>query len=272
MSDDRLVTYTREGHVGFITLNRPDKRNAVTLALWRDLDAAIGRAEADPEARAIVLQGAGKCFCAGIDLSPGNDLFAAMVGQPGAAQKVDLYAEILKDQACHTRLERLPKPTLAAIHGHCLGVGLELALCTDFRLCSADAVFALPEVRLGVIMDMGGLQRLTRVVGKGHAREICFRGHRFDAVRARAIDLVNEVFPDPEALKKAAREISGEIAANPPLAVQGAKQVLTFDEEATLDESLEYNAARSSMIIPSEDIAEAVSAYLAKRPGKFKGA
>jgi enoyl-CoA hydratase len=272
MSDERLVTYTREGHVGFITLNRPDKRNAVTLALWRDLDTAIGQAEADREARAIVVEGAGKCFSAGIDLSPGNDLFAAMIGQPSATQKMDLYALIIKGQAFHTRLERLPQPTLAAIHSHCLGVGLELALCADFRLCSANAVFALPEVRLGVIMDMGGLQRLARVVGKGHAREICFRGHRFDARQALAINLVNEVFPDHEALKTAARDIASEIAANPPLAVQGAKQVCLFDEEASLDESLEYNAARSSMIIPSEDIAEAVSAYLAKRPGKFKGA
>lgn len=272
MSDDRLVTYTREGHLGFITLNRPDKRNAVTLALWRDLDDAVQAAADDPEARVILIQGAGQCFCAGIDLSPGNDLFAAMIGQPSAAQKMDLYGEIIKDQAYHTRLDRLAKPTMAVIHRHCLGVGLELALCTDFRLCSADAVFALPEVKLGVIMDMGGLQRLTRVVGQGHAREICFRGHRFDAARAKAINLVNEVYPDQETLNNAAREISGEIAANPPLAVQGAKQVLTFDEEATLDESLEYNAARSSMIIPSADIGEAVAAYLEKRPGKFKGA
>jgi enoyl-CoA hydratase len=272
MSDDRLVTYTREGHLGFITLNRPDKRNAVTLALWRDLDDAVSAAAEDVEARVILVQGAGQCFCAGIDLSPGNDLFAAMIGQPSARQKEDLYDLILKGQAYHNRLDRLAKPTLAVIHRHCLGVGLELALCTDFRLCTADAVFALPEVKLGVIMDMGGLQRLTRIVGKGHAREICFRGHRFDAAKARAINLVNEVYPDHETLKKAALEIAGEIAANPPLAVQGTKQVLTFDEEVTLDESLEYNAARSAMIIPSEDIAEAVSAYMAKRQGNFKGA
>ena len=272
MSDDKLVTYNREGHVGFITLDRPEKRNAVTLALWRDLDEAVVQADEDPEARVVLIQGAGKCFCAGIDLSPGNDLFAAMIGRPGAAQKVNLYDEIKKGQDFHTRVDRLSKPTVAVIHKYCLGVGLELAVCADIRLCSADAVFALPEVKLGIITDVGGLQRLTRIVGKGHAREISFRGHRFDAQKAKAINLVNQVYPDRETLEKAAREMAEEIAGNPPLAVQGAKQVFLFDEEATMDESLEYNAARSCMIIPSEDIGEAVSAYLEKRPGKYKGA
>jgi enoyl-CoA hydratase len=109
-------------------------------------------------------------------------------------------------------------------------------------------------------------------VGRGHAREIAFRGHRFDAERARAINLVNAVYPDKETLDTRAMEMAVEIAGNPPLAVQGAKEVLLFDQEATLDQSLEYNAARSSMIVPSEDLSEAIAAYMEKRKGEFKGA
>ena len=267
-----LVTYEREGHTGFITLKRPEKRNALTLAMWKALDDAIGSAEKDREARVVLLQGEGASFCAGLDLSPDNELARIMGGTPGAAQKTNLFEIIRNLQAIHTRLECLPQPTIAVIHSHCLGAGLELVLCCDMRLCSADARFALPEAKLAIITDVGGLQRLPKIVGSGHAREIAFRAHRFDAARARSMQLVNHVYPDKETLLVEARNIAGEIAANPPLAVQGAKDVMLFDDHAALEESLRYNAARSCMILPSEDLFEAISAYKQKRKGAFKGA
>ena len=267
-----FVTYHRDGHVGFITLNRPEKRNALNPAVWGSLDSAIGLAEEDGDVRVVILQGEGKSFCAGLDLSPENELFSVVGMDPTASQKVEFFREVRKTQDIHTRLELLQRPTIAIIQGHCLGAGLELALCCDIRLCSSETLFALPEAKLGFITDVGGLQRLPKVVGKGHAREIAFRGHRFDAKRAQVINLVNDVYPDEETLRAKALEMAEEIAGNPPLAVQGAKDVLLFDEEATLTESLEYNAARSSMIVPSEDLSEAVTAYLEKRQGEFKGA
>ena len=267
-----LVTYHREGYIGYITLNRPDKRNALNPAVWSALGQAVDRAEADPEVRVVLLRGQGKSFCAGLDLAPDNEMFAMMAGQADAAQKTEFFREIRRVQKIHTRLDRLRLPTIALIQRHCLGAGLELALCCDILLCTEDTVFALPEAKLAFITDVGGLQRLVRAVGPKHAREISFRGHRFDASYARSISMVNHLYPDQEALKAAAMEIAEEIAANPPLAVQGAKEVFIFDEEATLEESLEYNAARSSMIVPSEDMSEAVAAYLEKRTGSFKGA
>lgn len=267
-----FVTYHRDGHLGFITLNRPEKRNALNPAVWGSLDSAIGLAEEDGDVRVVILQGEGKSFCAGLDLSPENELFSVVGMDPTASQKVEFFREVRKTQDIHTRLELLQRPTIAIIQGHCLGAGLELALCCDIRLCSSETLFALPEAKLGFITDVGGLQRLPKVVGKGHAREIVFRGHRFDAKRAQVINLVNDVCPDEETLRAKALEMAEEIAGNPPLAVQGAKDVLLFDEEATLTESLEYNAARSSMIVPSEDLSEAVTAYLEKRQGEFKGA
>ena len=266
-----LVTYRREEHIGFITLNTPEKRNALNPEAWEALNKAIGRSEKDEEVRVVLLQGEGKSFCAGLDLSPVNSLFSNITGLPSAAQKISLYRAIKKIQDIHTRLEQLTKPTIAVIHAHCLGAGLELALCCDIRLCSAETLFALPEAKLAIITDVGGLQRLSRVVGRGHAREISFRGHRFDARRAQAINLVNDVYPDQETLEAKAMEMAEEIAANPPLAVQGAKEVFLYDEEAGLDQSLDYNAARSSMIMPSDDLSEAMSAYIEKRKGEFKG-
>jgi enoyl-CoA hydratase len=271
-NDAALVTFHREGHVGFITLNRPDKRNALNPAVWSALDDAVAEAEEDDEARAVILRGAGKSFCAGLDLTPDNELFAVLTGPVNATQKIFFYREVRKTQDIHTRLERLTKPTIAVIQRHCFGAGLELALCCDIRLCAADTMFAFPEAKLGFITDVGGLQRLVKVVGPAHTREIAFRGHRFPAERALTIGMVNDVYPDIETLETKAMEMVQEIADNPPLAVQGAKEVLLFDEQAPLEESLDYNAARSTMIVPSEDLMEAVSAYLQKRKGTFKGA
>lgn len=267
-----LVTYHRDGDVGFLTLNRPDKRNALNLLAWDALDEAVGLARDDKGARVIVLRGAGKSFCAGLDLSPENELIPMITGQPSATQKTTFYKAVRHVQDIHTRLERLSQPTIGLIQGHCLGAGLELALCCDIRLCSVDTTFSLPEATLAIITDVGGLQRLPKVVGPGHAREIAFRGHRFTAERAKAINLVNEVYPDRETLDAKGLEMAMEIAGNPPLAVQGAKDVFLFNEEVPMDQALDYNAARSSMIMPSEDIMEAMSAYMQKRQGKFKGA
>lgn len=271
-SQENLVLYRREGYLGTITLNRPEKRNAMSWALWLALEKAIMEAEEDLEARVIILRGGGKSFCSGLDLGPENELLQAIGATPGAGQKMDFYRLIKRGQDIFTRLERLTKPTIAMIHGHCLGAGLEMVLCCDMRFCSAETLFGLPEPRLAIITDAGGLQRLPQVVGRGHAREIAFRGHRFDAGRAKAINLVNEVYPDTETLDTRVKEMAGEIASNPPLAVQGIKEVLVFNEGSDVKHSLHFTAARSSMILPSEDLQEAITSYLEKRKGEFKGA
>lgn len=265
------VNYNRQGTIGTIKLNRPEKRNALSLAVWLDLGTAVKEAEEDDEARIVLVKGQGKAFCAGLDLSPDNDIISCISTTPSASQKIAFYNVLRKIQDIHTRLERVSKPTIAVIQGYCLGAGLELALCCDIRLCSEDAVFALPEAKLAIITDVGGLQRLSRVVGCGHTREIAFRGHRFDAEYAHAINLVNHVYPDHETLFSEAEKMAQEIASNPPLAVQGAKDVLMFTDRLFLSQSLEYNAARSAMIMPSDDLYEAFAAYMQKREGQFKG-
>jgi len=267
-----LANYRKEGHVGLITLNRPEKRNALNLALWNALDEAIHLATEGEKARVFLLRGEGKSFCSGLDLSAENEIAKALGGTPDASQKLNFFKLVRKTQDIHTRLERLTRPTVAVIHGHCLGAGLELVLCCDIRLCSQETIFALPEAKLGLITDVGGLQRLPKIIGPGHAREMAFRGHQFDAARAQAVNLVNDVYPDKKTLDAKAMEMAEEIAGNPPLAVQGAKEVMLFDGEVPLNQSLDYNAARSCMIVPSEDLFEAITAYTQKRKGEFKGA
>jgi enoyl-CoA hydratase len=269
---EQYVMYHREGYIGSITLNRPDKRNALNPEVWEQLDQAIAEAEKDDPARVVLVRGAGKSFCAGLDLSPDNALLA-FIGQPASAsQKIGFYRAVRRAQDVHTRLERLTRPTIAVVQGHCMGAGLELAVCCDMILTTADTVFSLPEAKLAFITDVGGLQRLSRRIPTCHVREIAYRAHRFDGVKAGRIQLVNEVLPDRESLEQTARQWADEIAANPPLAVQGAKEVFLFDQEATLEASLDHNASRSAMIVPSEDQHEAVAAYLEKRRGEFKGA
>ena len=194
-----LVTYHREGHVAFITLNRPEKRNAMNAKLWKSSGKRWAWRKRT-EKRVIILKGEGKAFSAGLDLGPENERISVLDGTPGASRKAAFFKMVLETQEIHNRLERISRPTIAAIHGYCPGAGLELAACCDIRICSADAVFALPEATLAIITDVGGLQRLPKIVGRGHAREMAFRGHRIDAQKAKRIYLVNDVYPDRESL------------------------------------------------------------------------
>ena len=265
------VTFERKGFIGTVTLRRPEKRNALSYSLWISLSEAIKKAAQNKEVRVILLKGEGDSFCSGLDLSPANELISFMSEKASAEQKMRLFALIKRIQSIYTELEVLRAPTIAVIQGHCLGAGLELVCCCDIRFCSSDSVFSLPEARFAIITDVGGLQRLPGIVGRGKAREIAFRGHSIGPDEAKRIGLVNEIFDTPEMLFSQADKIAQEIAANSPMAVQGAKEVLLYNEDVSLMRSLEYNAARSAMILPSEDLSEAISSYLDKRDPKFKG-
>lgn len=265
------VTYESEGFIGTITLRRPDKRNALDFALWLSLSEALRKAAQDSEVRVILLKGAGDSFCSGLDLSPTNEVIRLLSKKSSADQKMRLFDIIKRVQSIYTELEVLRVPTIAVIQGHCLGAGLELVCSCDMRFCSSDALFGLPEPRFGIITDIGGLQRLPKIVGRGKAREMAFRGHSIGADEAKRIGLVNEVFDTQEMLYIQASKIGKEIAANAPLAVQGAKEVLLHSEDVSALRSLEYNAARSAMILPSEDLQESFKSYSEKRDPEFKG-
>jgi enoyl-CoA hydratase len=236
----------------------------------------VASLDADPEVRVIVLAGKGKAFCAGIDLmdhAPGlaNQGSLSGQGESPVGKRRALYDDIRKYQGTVSSFANTDKPVIAAVHGACLGAGMDLITACDLRVSAADAFFSVRETRIAMVADVGTLQRLTRIVGDGAARELIFTGRDIDAARAREIGLVNEVLPDAAACIARARAIAAEIAANSPLAVQGSKQVLGFAERRAIDANLDYVALWNTAFLQSEDLGEAMSAFAQRRAPDFKG-
>jgi enoyl-CoA hydratase/carnithine racemase len=215
-----LVGVRQEERVTVLTLQREEKLNALSAALEGELLAAL-LSEAVRTSRCVVFVGAGKAFCAGADINEFRDSDPASIAAYYAATG-DVYEQIAA----------LPVPTVAAIHGWCLGGGLELALAVDFRIADESATFGLPEVALGIIPSSGGTHRLVRMLGPAKAKELMLLGRRFDAQKAEALGLVTEVVPSGQALERAL-EIGRELAELPPLAAQTAKQAADVMPEAS---------------------------------------
>jgi enoyl-CoA hydratase len=256
-------------HAGLIWLNRPEKKNALSADMWADLPKAAGALAADPEVRVIVVAGRGPAFSVGIDLQ----MLAALApeGESEAARRMAVYNRVRELQATFTSLADSPKPVIAAIHGYCLGAGIDLITACDIRLASTDATFGVRETAMGLVADVGTLQRLPAIIGPGHLAEMVYSGRDIDAARALRIGLVNDVFPDGEATLDAALELASTIAANSPLVVQGAKRVLKAGEGRTVADALDYVAVWNAAFLLSDDLEEAMKAFAEKRTPDFKG-
>jgi enoyl-CoA hydratase len=174
-------------------------------------------------------------------------------------------------QASITSVADCPKPVIAAVHGACIGAGIDLITACDIRLASTDAVFSVRETKMAIVADVGTLQRLPRVIGAGHAAELIYTGKDVDAARAKEIGLVNDVLADHDAVVKAARALAAEIAANSPLAVQGSKAILRRGADLTVAQGLDLVALWNTAFIHSEDLREAMTAFFEKRPPTFRG-
>jgi enoyl-CoA hydratase len=170
-----------------------------------------------------------------------------------------------------TSLALCPKPVIAAVHGYCIGGGVDLIAACDIRLASADALFSVREAKMAIVADLGSLQRLPAIINAGHLAELAYTAKDISAERAKEIGLVNDVCGDAEGVLKAARTLAAEIAANSPIAVQGTKAVLAANEGRTVAEGLDYVATWNAGMLASDDLTEAVTAFLEKRPPKFTG-
>lgn len=257
-------------HIATITLNRPDKANAMNLAMWHELRRAFQWVDATPEARVAVLQGAGKQFCAGIDLHMMMDLSQQIQDDCDGRTRENLRRLILDLQDTLTSLERCRKPVLAAIHGACVGGGIDLICCTDMRYCSSDAQFSIKEIDIGMAADVGTLQRLPKLVGEGMVREWAYTARNFSAQEAHTMHLVNRVFDSPEALHAGVRDIAVAIAQKSPLAVRGIKEMLTYARDHTVADGLNHVATWNAAMLMSNDLQEAVMANMGKRKPEFK--
>jgi enoyl-CoA hydratase len=266
----------RDGSIATLFLDRPEKLNALHRVLWHSIPQAVAALDADPEVRVIVLAGKGKAFCAGIDLmdhAQGLGGGGSLTGGEGSAvaQRRQLYDDIRAYQDTCSSFAGTNKPVIAAVHGACIGAGMDLITACDIRLASADATFSVRETRIAMVADVGSLQRLPRVIGDGAAREWIFTGGDYSAQRAREVQLLNDVLPDPAALMVRAREMAMAIAANSPLAVQGSKHVLGFASRREVDASLDYVAVWNAAFLHSEDLGEAMQAFMQRRPPVFRG-
>ena len=261
-----------EDYVATVWLNRPDKLNAMGQEFWDDLPRIVEGLGTDDEARVIVIQGRGRSFTVGIDLAMFAALAAGPAGDSSAyAKNHELFETIKRLQQTMTSLSVVAKPVIAAIHGHCLGGGIDLITAADIRIASQDASFSVRETKLGMVADVGTTQRLPTVIAPGHAAELFYTGKDIDAGRALEIGLVNDVYPDTESLHKAAREMALEIAANSPVAVQGIKRVLSGQEGRTVAEALDFMALWNTAFLDSHDLREGVASQIERRPPDFTG-
>ncbi len=266
------LTVEVKDHVAQVTLIGPGKGNAMGPAFWEEMPVAFAALDADPDVRAIVLTGSGRNFSYGLDLvAMGDTLASTMSGGPSARPRTEFHAKLKRMQQSITAVADCRTPTVAAVHGWCIGGGVDLISAVDIRYASADAKFSVREVKLSIVADVGSLARLPYILSDGHLRELALTGKDIDAARAEKIGLVNDVYPDPEATLAAAHATAAEIAANSPLVVHGIKDVLDEQRTADVAASLRYVAAWNSAFLPSKDLSEGISAMFAKRKPEYTG-
>jgi enoyl-CoA hydratase len=260
MADTRqlvLVERDPDRRIATLTLNRPDRLNALSEALVGELVSALEGLDDDPEVRCIVLAGSEKAFAAGAD-----------IGELSTTSALDLYGSARGDR--WAALRALGTPLVAAVSGYCLGGGCELAMCCDLIVASETAQFGQPETALGLLPGAGGTQRLTHAVGKALAMDVILSGRRLSAQEALAAGLVARVVPAATWLAEA-QAVAEEIAARGPVANRLAKEAVNRAHEAPLSVGLDYERRLLSLALASEDAGEGLSAFLEKRPPRFEG-
>ena len=264
------ISVERVDHVAIIWLDRPKKLNALTPEMWSELPRVVEALGSDPDVRVLVVRGRGSAFTVGIDLQMLAGL--APQGRSEAERRRLLMATIKRLQHTFSSLADCPKPVIAAIHGYCLGAGIDLITACDIRWAAADTTFSVRETRMGLVADVGTMQRLPRIIGPGHVAELVYTGGDIGVDRAFEIGLVSRVLSDEESLHKEVMALAAEIASNSPLVVEGAKAVLRAGEGRSIEQALDYMALWNAAFLISDDLDEAIASHLEKRPPRFTGA
>ncbi len=268
---ESLRVESTEG-VAEVCLLGPGKGNAMGPSFFRELPEVFRALDEDPAVRAVIVRGGGGVFSFGLDLrAMAGELMPHLAPGNLAAERARLLEKIGELQRGIDRVERCRKPVIAAISGPCIGGGIDLAAACDVRLASRDARFSVREVKVAIVADLGSLQRLPRIIGQGHTRELAFSGRDIDAARAERIGLVNDVYDDEATLLAAARDLARSIADNPPHVVSGIKQVLAYGDGKSVADGSRFVAVWNAAFLASNDLFEAMQAFAEKRPPRFRG-
>ena len=260
----KCLLYAIEDGVATLTLNRPERLNALGDTLRDDLHHAMIRASRDPDIRVIVLTGAGKGFCSGGDVKAMNEAKENRAERPLLDRIAPLRDRVL------LAMRDAPQPIIAAVNGAAAGAGMNIALGCDIRLASTTARFGETFVKRGLHVDWGGTYFLPRLVGMAKACELIFTGEMIDAAEALRLGLVSAVYP-PEALMPAVRDLARKIAAGPPIAIRLAKRALYHGEGADLRSALEFETFAQNVCSETEDAKEGIRAFVEKRAPAFRG-
>lgn len=268
----RALEVTKADGIAEVVLRGPGKGNAMGPDFWREMPRAFDELDRDDDVRVIVVRGQGANFSYGLDLPAMGGELGPFLSGPQMAKERGKLLDLIRDlQRAFDAVAACRKPVIAAVHGWCIGGGVDLIAACDVRLCSTDARFSVREVRVAMVADLGSLQRLPRIIGDGHARELALTGKDIDAARALRIGLVNDVFEGESALLEAARAMAKDIANNPALVVQGVKQVMNASAGKSVEEGLRTVALWNAAFLQSNDLGEALAAFMQRRPPRFGG-
>ena len=253
-------------HIAHLVLSRPEAMNTMNPAFWRELDAVLTQLHKSADARVLVISSTGKHFSAGMAL----DTFAGSTMDDQCAEgRAAIFDLLAGMQATFTKLETLRIPVIAAIQGGCIGGAVDMVTACCLRYATADAFFCIQEINIGMVADVGTLQRLPKLIPLAVVKELAYTGRKLGAARALAYGLVNEVFDTPEALLAGALQCAKEIAAKPPVAIWGTKQAVHYARDHSVDESLKQMGWLQGAIWSNQHVIEAVTAMKEKRPGNF---
>lgn len=267
MTPQPCFSLTLENHIAHLVLNRPEAMNTMNPQFWRELDAVLTQLHTRSEARVLLISSTGKHFSAGMALEAfGGAITLDERSAEGRAAIFDLLTDM---QATFSKLEALRIPVIAAIQGGCIGGAVDMVSACCLRYATADAFFCIQEINIGMVADVGTLQRLPKLIPMGVVKELAYTGRRLPASQALGYGLVNQVFDTPEALLAGAMAVAGEIAAKPPVAIWGSKQALHYARDHSVDDALKQMGWLQGAIWSNRHVLEAVTAMKEKRAGQF---